>query len=148
MIGGNAEERKAGKQSLAHLAELGAWNLCEQELQPAAPSDYPKMLVEMYHRFRAREFELVRERDMWERMYDRMQPAVEKNAHEFYQQQLHGFVDRAKDELQQQHEAQMKCFDRMQRRWDEPGRPWPPVAWPDSELRGRSPRPSTHACVW
>ena len=43
-------------------------------------------------------------------MYDRMQPAVEKNAHEFYQQQLHGFVDRAKDELQQQHEAQMKML--------------------------------------
>ena len=120
---GDAEERK---NSLAHLAEMKAWNLCEQELEPTTPSDYPKMLVEMYHRFRAREFELVRERDTSDRALEMMHPNIEKSEHAYYQQQLHGFVDSAKDELQRSHEAQMERFDRMQRQRDQPGPSWFP----------------------
>ena len=104
----------ARERSLANFAEMNtdvSWRLVEQALKPAAPSDYPEMIVEIYHRARELEFELAKmscERDRLQLVGEAMKEDMEKSARVLYEEKLRLHMEQEKCLAEEAHQAEMK----------------------------------------
>ena len=105
------------KSRVHTFAEHDKWQAVEKELAPVTPSDYPEMLVEMYYRAQETEFELRRERDMFERLYDFSQKREEKLAHAYFGGHFLSHIDQAKERLEKAHQREIESLDQLKAQW-------------------------------
>ena len=109
----------ARERSLANFAEMNtdvSWRLVAQALEPAAPSDYPKMIVNIYHRAQELEFELhkmTRDRDRWERRFESMHHDIEKREHAKCVELLRDHLVEEKASAEKAHQMEMEKRDQF-----------------------------------